>query len=108
MYGGSDHGPPLPTPLNVGSPRGMPRSLAPFPDDAKSMAGAHYTDSDEIDATAQLYNYYLEPSVRLLAQNRVVDMGAMRPGLYGGKVGLLPGLHGDFMENYEVCAMCAL
>jgi hypothetical protein len=72
------------------------------------MAGAKYTDSDEIAATAQLYDYYLEPSVRLLAQNRVVDMGAMRPGLYGGKVGLLPGLHGDYMEKYEVYAMYAL
>jgi len=72
------------------------------------MAGAYYTDSAEIASAAQLYHYYLEPSVRLLAQNRVVDMGAIRPGLYGGNVGLLPGLHGDFMEKYEVCAMCAI
>jgi hypothetical protein len=70
--------------------QGLPRSLASFPDDTKPMAGAYDTDSDEIFSATQLYHYCLEPSVRLLAQTRVVDMGAMRPGLYGGKVGLYP------------------
>ena len=86
----------------------MPLSFAPFPEDAKPTAGTHYIDSNEIASAAQLYHYYLEPSVRLLAQNRMVDMGAIRPGLYDGKVGLLPGLHGDFMEKYEVCPTCPL
>jgi hypothetical protein len=62
------------------------------------MAGTHYIYNDESAAAARLYHYYLEPSVQLLAQNRVVDMGAIRPGLYGGKVGLLPGLHGNLWK----------
>lgn len=95
MFGESDNDPSLPSPLNVGPPSSVPTF----------RATTRYTDLDEITAAAQLYHYYLEPSARLLAQDRLVVMGAIRPGLYGGKVGLLPGLHGDFMENYEVCAV---
>lgn len=104
---GSDNGPPLPTPPSVGSPNGIPRFPASMPEAVKTKTGTHYNDCNDFAAAAR-FDYYLEPSVRLLAQNRLVDMGALRPGLYDGKVGLLPGLRGDFMENYEVCATCVL
>lgn len=49
-----------------------------------------------------LYDVYLAPSPELLAQGRLPHMGALRPGLFHGKVGLLLGLRGDFMQKYEV------
>jgi len=109
--GGSANDFPQLAPLNVGSSGGTSRFLTSSAEDVKRPVRTPYTDGDEIAAAAQLYHYYLEPSVRLLAQNRLVVMGAIRPGLYGGKVGFLPGLHGDFMDNYEVRigrAACAL
>ena len=102
MSGGSDNGPQLPPPPHVDSNNGMLRFPVSMAEAINSIAGAHYTDRDEIAAAAQPYHYYLEPSVRLLAQNRLVDIGVIQPGLYDGKVGLLPGLRGDFMDNYEV------
>ena len=106
MYGESDNDPFLPSPLNVGPPSGIPTFRTSFLENVKPAAVTRYTDHAEIATAAQLYHYYLESSVRLLAQNRVVDMGYIRPGLYNGQVRLLPGLHSDFMEKYEVCPTC--
>ena len=108
MSGGLDSGHPLLTPPAAGSLSGMPRFPVSSPKDVKSTAENHITDDKEIAAAAQLYHYYLEPSARLLAQNRLVYMGGLRPGLYDGKVGLLAGLHGNFMEKYEVRVSCDL
>lgn len=108
MYGGSNSGHSLATSSTVGPLSGMPRFPVSLPKDVKSTAENHITDDKEIAAAAHLYHCYLEPSARLLAQNRLVYLGALRPGLYDGKVGLLAGLHGDYMEKYEVRVNCDL
>jgi hypothetical protein len=56
---------------------------------------------DDIETATQLYGFYLEPNAGLLAQRRIAEMGILQTGVYDGKVGLLPGLSGDFMQNYE-------
>lgn len=70
----------------------------------RKIARVHASKKEEeYEAMAgPLYDFYLEPSPGLLAEGRVPHMGVLRPGMFHGRVGLLPGMHGEFMQKYEV------